>query len=134
MSSLSLASKSRFRKIPQALRKLSNGCSISKTASTENVQRINHIATRHKSSNASFADYFMSDSVKESVQESVKTSILDRVTRDESKVWTSGAYSNGHTNGANGNSHNTDSNGVNEEISAWHHDPLDDLPSFRAHQ
>ena len=127
MSSLSLASKSRFRKIPQALRKLSNGCSISKTASTENVQRINHIAARHKSSNASFADYFMSDSVKESVQESVKTSILDRVARDESKVWTSGAYNNGHTNGANGNSHNTDSNGVNEEISAWHHDPLDDL-------
>lgn len=127
MSSLSLASQSRFRKIPQALRRLSNTCSISKTTSTENVQRINLIAARHKSSNASIADYFMSDSVKESVQESVKTSILDRVTKDESKVWTSGAYSNGHTNGVNGNSHNTDNNGVNEEISAWHHDPLNDL-------
>ncbi len=127
MSSLSLASQSRFRKLPQVLRRLSNGCSISKSTSTEIVQRINLVAARHKSSNASFADYFMSDSVKESVQESVKTSILDRVTRDESKVWASGAYSNGHTNGANGSSHNTDNNGVNEEISAWHHDPLDDL-------
>jgi geranylgeranyl pyrophosphate synthase len=82
--------------------------------------------------------------VKESVQESVKASILDRVTRDESKVWASGAYSNGHTNGMNGNgqnqlgngynnnnnsssSSNIATNGVNEQISAWHHDPLDDL-------
>jgi len=89
--------------------------------------------------------------VKESVQESVKTSILDRVTRDESKVWASGAYSNGHTNGMNssngqdlngngqnqlGNGYNnnnsssstiTNNAGVNEQISAWHHDPLDDL-------
>lgn len=89
--------------------------------------------------------------MKESVQESVKTSILDRVTRDESKVWASGAYSNGHTNGMNssngqdlngngqnqlGNGYNnnnsssstiTNNAGVNEQISAWHHDPLDDL-------
>jgi geranylgeranyl pyrophosphate synthase len=71
----------------------------------------------------------------------VKTSILDRVTRDEKKVWSSGAYSNGHSNGMNGNGQHLNgnglnqlgnsstiaNNGVNEEISAWNHDPLDDL-------
>ena len=134
MSTLSFASQSRFRKIPQALKRLSNVCRISNNSSTENLRRINLIAVRHKSSNASIADYFLSDSVKESVQESVKTSILDRVTQDESKVWTSGAYSNGHTNGVKRNGQNNDNigtamanNGVDEEISAWHHDPLDDL-------
>ena len=135
MSTFSFASQSRFRKIPQALKRLSNGGIISKSSSAENYRRINLIAARHKSSNASIADYFLSDSVKESVQESVKTSILDRVTRDESKVWTSGAYSNGHSNGMNGNGQNEVGNingdmanhGVNEEISAWHHDSLDDL-------
>jgi len=134
MSTLSFASQSRFRKIPHALKRLSNSGIIAKSPPAANYRRINLIAARHKSSNASIADYFLSDSVKESVQESVKTSILDRVTRDESKVWASGAYSNGRSNGMNGNSQNQVGNhdgmantGVNEEISAWHHDPLDDL-------
>lgn len=70
----------------------------------------------------------------------MKTSILDKVTRDESKVWASGPYSstnNANTN-ANGNSqhlqqqyhqhqHPNGSSTVDEQISAWHHDPLDDL-------
>ncbi len=136
MSTLSFASQSRFRKIPHALKRLSNSGIIARSPLSSNLnhRRINLVAARHKSSNASIADYFLSDSVKESVQESVKSSILDRVTRDESKVWASGAYSNGHSNGMNGNSQSQAvnfgdmaSNGVNEEISAWHHDPLDDL-------
>ena len=131
-------------------------------------RRIQLVAARHKSSASTIADFLLPNSVKESVQESVKSSILDRVTRDESKVWASGAYSNGHTNGMNSNngqqhlndegqnqlgngdnnnnnannississSSNSNSNsnsiitnntGVNEQISAWHHDPLDDL-------
>jgi geranylgeranyl pyrophosphate synthase len=63
------------------------------------------------------------------VQESVKTSILDKVTKDDSKVWTSG-YPNGLNGTTNVHSYkgNSGPNGsVNDEISAWHHDPLDDL-------
>jgi geranylgeranyl pyrophosphate synthase len=66
------------------------------------------------------------------IQESVKTSILDKVTRDDSKVWSSGYTPTTGLNGTtNGNQYYTGNNGtkgsVNEEISAWHHDPLDDL-------
>jgi hexaprenyl-diphosphate synthase len=68
------------------------------------------------------------------LQQSVKTSILDKVTKDDSKVWSSG-YMNGlNGTGRNGHHHSINSSydndlngGVNDEISAWHHDPLDDL-------
>mmetsp|Transcript_35840 Transcript_35840/g.75206 ORF Transcript_35840/g.75206 Transcript_35840/m.75206 type:complete len:518 (+) Transcript_35840:248-1801(+) len=138
MSTLSFASQSRLRKIPQVLKRISSsGLPSSRSPSIESCRIIHPVGLRHKSSSsASIADYLLPDSVKESVQESVKTSILDRVTRDESKVWASGAYSNGHTNGTNANGHpdgNASNNnnimnaGVDEQISAWHHDPLDDL-------
>jgi geranylgeranyl pyrophosphate synthase len=84
--------------------------------------------------------------VKKSVQESVKTSILDRVTKDDSKVWASGyninssnlngqhGQHNKHDNDDDKNSYNNNNNsngvvkgGVDEQISSWHHDPLDDL-------
>jgi len=144
MSTLSIASQSRLRKIPQALRRI---CPPSSSSSTDNYRRANLIALRHKSSSsASVAGFLLPDSVKESIQQSVKTSILDRVTRDESKVWVSGAYTNGHSNDTNGNGQHMNGNGqnqlgngyknngstieksgVNEQISAWHNDPLDDL-------
>lgn len=147
MSTLSFASQSRLRKIPQALKILSNGFKASTSSSAESCCRRNPIALRYKSSSsASIADLLLPSSVKESLQESVKTSILDRVTRDESKVWASGTYTNGHTNGINGNGQYLNGNGndqhgngynnnnstisncgVNDQISAWHHDPLDDL-------
>lgn len=66
----------------------------------------------------------------------MKSSILDKVTRDESKVWASGPYSNSNGNGlVNGNGqhsqqqhqHPNGSGSVDEQISAWHHDELDDL-------
>ena len=143
MSTLSLASHSKLRRVPHVLKRASNACFLSASTSVENSQRISLIARRHKSSSsASIANYFLPSFLKESVQESVKETVLDRVTRDENKVWSSGAYSNGHTNGLNGNGghsqnqiggrHDTNGSmivngGVNEQISAWHHDPLDDL-------
>ena len=143
MSTLSFASQSRLRKIPQGLKRLSNSYLPLGSPSKCDFRRINYLALRHKSSSsASIADYLLPDSVKESVQESVKTSILERVTRDESKVWASGAYANGvngntqHVNGNRedqrknnyeNNSNDVSIGGVNEEISAWHNDPLDDL-------
>ena len=74
----------------------------------------------------------------------MKTSILDKVTRDESKVWASGPYSSNNNANANFNANDmANGNGqhsqqhqhpngstcstVDEQISAWHHDPLDDL-------
>uniref|UniRef100_A0A7S4AP27 Uncharacterized protein n=1 Tax=Pseudo-nitzschia australis TaxID=44445 RepID=A0A7S4AP27_9STRA len=148
MSTLSFASRSRLRRIPQDLKRISVNSlpSSSLSSSPSSIETCGRIyqytfAARHKSSSsASIADYLFPQSLKESVQESVKTSILDKVTRDESKVWASGPYSstnNANTN-ANGNSqhlqqqyhqhqHPNGSSTVDEQISAWHHDPLDDL-------
>jgi geranylgeranyl pyrophosphate synthase len=71
-------------------------------------------------------------SVQQSVKETVKTSILDKVTKDESKVWSSVSNPNGlngnhHTVHGRSLNHGTPAVGVNDEISAWHHDTLDDL-------
>lgn len=144
MSTLSFASQSRLRRIPQALQRISSSASSAQTSCCKRIQQHPFVVARHKSSASNFADYLFPGSVKESVQESVKTSILDRVVRDESKVWTSGAYaSNDVTSKTNGNNNHSkqyqqhqhpqnsvsvkNSRGVDEEISAWHHDPLDDL-------
>ncbi|VEU40549.1 unnamed protein product [Pseudo-nitzschia multistriata] len=139
MSTLSFASQSRLRRIPRALKRVSAIAlpSASPASSVERTsRRIYPVAARHKSSSsASIADYLFPDSVKESVQESVKTSILEKVTRDESKVWTSGPYSNGNKGLGEGNGNqlhqhqhpNGGGSSVDEQISAWHHDELDDL-------
>jgi len=145
MSTLSFATHSRLRRIPQALKRISTNSLAShsppttSSSSTETCRRITHpLGARHKSSSsASIADYLFPDSLKDSIQESVKTSILDKVTRDESKVWTSGPYSNHQNGSVHHNGHHPDhhpianANGtassVNDQISAWHHDPLDDL-------
>ena len=170
MSTLSFASKCpRLRKIPEVLKKnISFGgrlgslhISSSFSSSVDESRRICPISTtiklhqqrqcRYKSSStaASIADFLLPDSVKKSVQESVKTSILDRVTKEDSKVWASGynttssnlngrhgqhnqhddddknSYSNNTNN--NNNSNGVVNGGVDEQISSWHHDPLDDL-------
>jgi geranylgeranyl pyrophosphate synthase len=165
MSTLSFASKCpHLRKIPQVLKNNipfggSLGSWYSSSSLVDESRRICPISTtvrqphqqrqcRYKSSStaASIADFLLPDSVKKSVQESVKTSILDRVTKDDSKVWASGyninssnlngqhGQHNKHDNDDDKNSYNNNNNsngvvkgGVDEQISSWHHDPLDDL-------
>mmetsp|Transcript_13713 Transcript_13713/g.32120 ORF Transcript_13713/g.32120 Transcript_13713/m.32120 type:complete len:525 (-) Transcript_13713:82-1656(-) len=143
MSNLSFVSQSKLRRIPCSLRRASNVYFSSTSRFADNNDRISLIPRRHKSSSsASIANYFLPNFLKESVQESVKTTVLDSVTRNENKVWSSGAYSYGYTNCLNGNGghlqtqiggrhdingSNLVNGGVNQQISAWHHDPLDDL-------
>jgi len=108
MSTLSFPSKCCIRKIPLALKNntsLGGGLTSSSISSSidECRSRVCPISTtrqqqqqcyRYKTSwSASIVDSLLPESVKDSVQESVKTSILDRVTKDDSKVWASG-YNN----------------------------------------
>jgi len=143
MSTLSFASQSRLRKIPQTFRRASNGCLSTIFSLVVKCPRISLIARRHNSSSsASIASYFLPNFLKQSFQESVKTTILDKVTEEENRVWSSGAYSNDHTNGLysngrllqnqiggsyNPNGNNVTNGGVDGQISSWHHDSLDDL-------
>jgi len=163
MSTLSFASKCRIRKIPLAFNNntsLGGGLSSSSISYSidECRSRVCPISTtrqqqqqqwyRYKTSwSASIVDSLLPESVKDSVQESVKTSILDRVTKDDSKVWASGYNTTiSNLNGRHGqyinrddddekkcnNNSNSNSNiivkgGVDEQVSAWHYDPLDDL-------
>mmetsp|Transcript_42004 Transcript_42004/g.48534 ORF Transcript_42004/g.48534 Transcript_42004/m.48534 type:complete len:538 (-) Transcript_42004:29-1642(-) len=161
MSTLSFASKCRIRKIPLAFNNntsLGGGLSSSSISYSidECRSRVCPISTtrqqqqqqwyRYKTSwSASIVDSLLPESVKDSVQESVKTSILDRVTKDDSKVWASGYNTTiSNLNGRHGQyinrddddekkcNNNSNSNiivkgGVDEQVSAWHYDPLDDL-------
>jgi geranylgeranyl pyrophosphate synthase len=79
----------------------------SSRATSETLYR--NIVHRAKYSSASIVDFPIPDSVRETV----KTSILDRVTKDDSKVWSNAPNLNGK-------------DGVNDEISQLY-DPLDDL-------
>ena len=109
----------------------------SSSSSIEDCRKICPFSAKHyrykSSSSASVAGFLVPESVKNSVQESVKTSILERVTRDDDKVWKSGYKNSSNMNVGQGCQHNNNhhnnpvNGGLDEQISAWHHDPLDDL-------
>lgn len=142
--SIAAASKCRLRRIPINLRKLAPaaaGATDSSSSSSHHHHLLynnNPCSTFRRYKSSLFANF------PASLQESVKTSILDKVTRDDSKVWSAPYLNNGvngqHNNNNNqnisiqmdGHHHLNDNNShlvgsVNDEISAWHQDPLDDL-------
>ncbi|KAG7362802.1 solanesyl diphosphate synthase [Nitzschia inconspicua] len=137
MATLSVATKcQRLRRIPFNLRRLAAG-EVAITSTTTTQGSHHHVIQRHKSS------LFANFPLPASLQESVKTSILDKVTRDDHKIWSApypngvnGKYNENIRNGEHGRNSSTSNinsradnilGSVNEEISAWHHDPLDDL-------
>jgi len=156
---LSFVTKNRRREVADIVRKnMSIGVVSSSSSTASHAFRIRICSVsaskqqqqqqyyRLKSSYSSIPNLSLKESLKESVQETVKKSIVDRITRDDNKVWSSGykTTNSGGTNShgqnvhqyLNGKDYNNNRNnygggvlhgGVDDKISGWHHDPLDDL-------